>query len=378
VKLRTWLLLCAPLLFAAAAHGAGYLVYVGTYTRGASKGIYAYRFDPQSGKVARLGLAAETPNPSFLIADPARRLVFAANESGNPGGTPGDTISAFSVDDKTGKLTFLNKVSSRGSGPCHMALDRTGRWLAAVNYNSGSVAVFPVVSGGRLGEAAAFVQHQGSSVDPRRQRGPHAHSAVFSADNRFLLVADLGLDKILVYRFDPAKGSIVPAEPGKTAPVAGPRHMVLHPNGRVLYVINEINATVTAYHFDKATGGLSDFQTISTEPADYTGAKSTAEIEVNRAGTVLYGSNRGDNTIAVFSIDKAKFTLATVERASTQGKTPRNFALDPSGRYLFAANQDGNSIVVFRVDAKTGRLSPAGETITDAPFPVCVLFVPEK
>jgi 6-phosphogluconolactonase len=384
VRLRTlWplaALLFAPLAPAVAASGAGELLYVGPYTNSTSKGIYAYRFDPKTAAIEALGVAAETPSPSFIIADPAGRFLFAVNEMGNPGGEPGNTVSAFAIDRATGKLTFLNKVSTRGSGPCHLALDHTGRWLAVANYNSGSVAVFPVGADGKLGEAAAFDQHKGSSVNPQRQRGPHAHCAVFSPDNRFLLVADLGLDEIVVYRFDAANGSIAANDPpfGKVPPGAGVRHLAFHPNGSVLYAVNEIAASVTAFHYDKANGALTEFQTVPAVPENYTGSKSGAEIAVNHAGTVLYASNRGDSAVAVFSIDPKKFTLTPVERVSTEGKTPRNFALDPSGRYLFAANQDSNTVVVFRVAAKTGKLTAAGKSITDAARPVCVLFVPAK
>jgi 6-phosphogluconolactonase len=359
-----------------AARGAEYLVYVGTYTNGAGKGIYSYRFDTGSGKITPLGVAVETPNPSYLIADAKHRFVYAANESGNRGGEPGNTVSAFAVDSKTGKLTLLNKISTRGGGPCHLALDHTGRWIVAANYNTGSTAVLPVASDGKLDEAAAFVQHEGSGTDPRRQRGPHAHCALFAPDNRFLMVADLGLDKVLVYAFDPAKGSIVAANSGAVAPGAGVRHLAFHPNGKVLYTINELGSTLTAFNYNAKTGALAEFQTVSSLPPGVTGQNSTAEVQVNRAGTVLYGSNRGHDSIAVFSIDPKKFTLSPIEDMPTQGRTPRFFTLDPTGQYLFAANQDGNNVVVFKVDAKTGKLTPTGQTITDAASPVCVLFVP--
>jgi 6-phosphogluconolactonase len=231
---------------------------------------------------------------------------------------------------------------------------------------------------GKVGEAVAVKQHEGSGPDARRQKGPHAHEAVFSPDNRFLLVADLGLDQVMVYRFDAAKGTITPNDPpsGKVAPGAGVRHLVFHPKGSVVYAINEMGSTVTAFRYDREKGTLTEFQTVTTLPQGFTGTSSTAEIGINRAGTVLYGSNRGHNSVAVFSIDPAKFTLTPAGHTSTQGKTPRHFTLDPTGKWLIAENQDGGGIVLFRVDQKTGQLTPEGQPLTDAPFPVCVVFVP--
>jgi 6-phosphogluconolactonase len=282
------------------------------------------------------------------------------------------------MDTKTGKLTFLNQVPSRGVWPCHLALDRTGRWLAVANYGSGSMAIMPVRTDGRLEEAAVVDQHGGSSVNRERQQGAHAHEVVFSPDNHFLLLADLGLDKIFVYRFDAYKGTVTPAEKpfAKVAPGAGVRHLAFHPNGKIVYAINEMGNTVTAFRYDPAKGALTDFQSISTLPQSFKGASTTAEVAVNAAGTILYGSNRGHDSIAIFSIDPEKFTLMAMDHALTLGKTPRHFALDPTGGYLLAANQDTNDIVVFRVHPTTGQLTPVGRPVTDSPMPVCILFVP--
>ena len=356
------------------ARGAGYLMYVGTSTvaPSTSKGIYAYRFEPGTGKLTPLGLAAETVSPGFLAVHPNHRFLYASNESG------GGTVSAFAIDAKTGKLIFLNKVSSRGAGPAHVAMDKSGRWLAVAYYGNGGVAVFPVEADGKLGEATGYDQQTGSSVNPDRQSGPHAHGSAFSPDNRFLAVADLGIDRVVVYRFDAAKGTIAVTDPpyGKVPPGAGSRHLAFHPNGKVLYAVDEIGALVTAFHFDPASGALADLQNVSTLPADYTGRKSAAEIAVNRAGTVLYVSNRGHNSIAVFDIDPAKFKLKLRETVSTQGEKPRHFTLGPDGKYLLAANEDSSSVVEFRVESGTGHLAPTGETVTDAPHPMCIVFVP--
>ncbi len=359
-----------------AASAADFLVFAGTYTRGTSKGIYAYRFDTASGKLKPLGLAAESLNPSFLIDDAHHRFVYAVNE----GGRGGNAVSGFSLDAKTGKLTFLNEMPSNGSGPCHLALDHTGRWLAVANYNNGTMALYPVHEDGRLGEAVAVEKHEGSSVNPGRQRGPHAHEVVFSPDNRFLLQSDLGLDKIFVYRFDAAKGTLTPNDPAfaEVPPGSGVRHMAFHPNGRVLYAIEEMGSNITAFHYDPAKGVLHAFQNISTLPENFKGQNSGAEIAVNRKGTVVYASNRGEDTIAVFNIDPVKMTLSAVDHSPVLGKTPRHFALDPTGQYLFAANQDSNDISMFKVQASTGQLQPASHVVTDLTAPVCVLFVPAK
>jgi 6-phosphogluconolactonase len=353
-----------------------YLVYIGTYTGKESKGIYAYRFVPKTGQLVSLGLVAETVNPSWLAVHPNQRFVYAANEIANYDGEKSGAVSAFAIDQRSGKLTFLNQVSSRGGDPCHAVVDETGKRLLVANYSGGNVAVIPVLEDGRLGEASAVVQHTGSSVNPDRQRAPHAHSIDPSPDNRFAISADLGLDQILVYRFDPAKGTLAANNPAfaKVIPGAGPRHLAFHPSGRFAYVINELQSTVSAFAYRTVRGALEELQTISTLPKDFSGENTTAEVQVHPAGKFLYGSNRGHDSIVVFAIDSGKGTLTPVEHVPTQGKTPRNFGIDPTGLYLFAANQNSGNIVVFRIDAKTGRLTPTGQVL-EVPIPVCVGFV---
>jgi len=273
-------------------------------------------------------------------------------------------------------LKLLNRVSSHGAGPCHVAVDQAGHWLYAANYNSGSMAAIPIREDGGLGEGGGSVQHAGSSANPQRQRGPHAHSANLAPDGRFLLAADLGLDQILVYRLDAGKGSFIPNDPpfAKVAPGSGPRHMAFSRDGRFAYAVNEMLATVTAFRYDAAGGRLEELQTVSMTAADYTGAKSGAEIAVHPNGRFLYASNRGDSTVAVFRVDEGKGTLTAVERTPTGGKTPRNFAIDPTGAWLLAANQDSGSVVPFRIDAGSGRLSASGKAI-EVISPVCIVFV---
>jgi 6-phosphogluconolactonase len=359
------------LLALGTAWAADPLVYVGTYTKGQSRGIYAFRFNSK-GKLTPLGVAAETLNPSFLVEHPNHKFLYAVNEGGGA-----NAVSAFAIDSATGKLKPLNQVPSGGNGPCHLAVDKTGRWLSVANYGSGHMAIIPIHADGMLGEAVQVEHHEGTSADRSRQSGPHAHCVLFSPDNRYLLLADLGLDKIFVYKFDPTSGHLTANDPafGSVAPGAGVRHLAFHPNGRVLYSINEMAKTVTAFHWDAGKGTLESFQSISTVPEGSKGG-STAEIAVNHAGTRVYGSNRGDDSIALFTVDPDKQTLSALDRTPTLGKTPRHFTLDPSGKFLLAANQDTGDIAVFQVHPNSGQLAPVGGLVKDAPFPVCILFVP--
>jgi len=375
--------LLAPLLLTHYARGAAksarpskYLVYVGTYTDKQSKGIYAYRFDPATAQSTSLGLAAEASNPSFLVVDSSRRLLYAVNEISEYEGHSSGGISAFTIAPATGKLTLLNEVSSGGAGPCHLALDKTGKYVLVANYEGGSLAVFPILKDGSLGKASAFVQHKGGSVNPQRQEGPHAHSVYLSPDNRFVLCADLGLDEVLIYRFDVGKGTLAPGNPAfaLVSSGAGPRHFAFHPNGKFGYVINELRSTLTAFSYDPATGALDAIQTISTLPQGFTGDNTAAEVEVHPSGKFLYASNRGRDSIALFGINPRKGTLTPLGDNPTLGKTPRNFAIDPTGSYLFAANQDSDSIVQFRIDTSTGRLTPTGQVL-EVSAPVCVTFL---
>ena len=369
-------------LYAAAADPASpkgkYFIYVGTYTEegSKSKGIYAYRFDPAAKEITAIGLVAETINPSFVALHPNHHFLYAVNEVGKYKGQSSGAVSAFAIDRVTGKLTLLNEVPSRGADPCYITLDKSGKHVLVANYTGGSVAVFPVLDDGRLGDASAFVQHQGHGTNPERQEGPHAHSIDLSSDNHFALVDDLGLDQVIAYRFDPAKGSLAPNEPAfaKVEAGAGPRHLAFHPNGKFAYVINEMHSTVTVFAYDSTGGALRSLQTISTLPPGFTGQNDDAEVQVHPSGKFLYASNRGHDSIAVFAIDPTKGTLTPVEDIPTRGQTPRSFEIDPTGSLLFAANQKSNNIVVFRIDAGTGRLTATGQVL-EVDSPVCVKFV---
>jgi 6-phosphogluconolactonase len=352
------------------------LVYVGTYTGAKSKGIYLFALDPHTGALTPRGLAAETVSPSFLALHPRGRFLYAANEVGSFAGKPGGAVSAFAIDAASGKLALLNQQSSGGGGPCHLVVDRAGRNVLVANYGGGSVAVLPVGKDGALGALSATMQHAGSSVNPQRQKEPHAHSINLDPANRFALAADLGLDKVLIYRFDPRKGTLQPNDPpfASLKPGAGPRHFAFHPKGRYAYVINELDSTITAFAYDKKRGVLDRLQSVSTLPTGFAQASYTAEVQVHPSGKFLYGSNRGHDSIAVFAIDSKTGKLRPVEQEPTQGKTPRNFGIDPSGSFLLAANQNSDTIVVFRIDPQSGALAPTGQTV-ETPVPVCVKFL---
>ena len=351
-------------------------VYVGTYTRGESEGIYLLDLDLKTGALTSRGLVARAENPSFLALHPDGGHLYAANEVSRFLGKRSGGVSAFRIDRKTGSLRFLNRQLTRGGAPCYIAVDGAGSNVLVANYGGGSVAVLPIRENGKLKKPSAFVQHVGSGPDPTRQEGPHAHSIRVDAANRFALAADLGLDKVQIYRYDPRNGALTANDPPHAAvsPGAGPRHLAFHPNGESVYLVNELDLTVTAFQYDGERGALSIIQTISTLPGDVEDGYSGADIHVHPTGRFLYASNRGHDTIAVFAIDSDSGRLTAVGYEPTRGRTPRNFAIDPTGRFLLVANQDSDSVAVFGIDQETGGLTPTGET-ANVPSPVCIRFV---
>ena len=358
---------------------AGVLVYFGTYTTGTtSKGVYVSRLDPASGTLTPPQLAAEATSPSFLAVHPTGSFLYAVNEVNTFAGQAGGSVSAFAIDRRTGLMKALNQQSSQGAGPAHLIVDREGRNVLVANYGGGSVAVLPLGKDGKLKSASAMVQHTGSSVNPQRQKEPHAHAIVLDPANRFAYVADLGLDRVLVYQFDGRNGLLTLNNPPSASvkPGAGPRHLSIHPTGRFAYVINEMNCTITAFNTDSDKGELREAQTISTLPARQAmqGGFSGAEIDVHPSGKFLYASNRGHDSIAVFAIDQNTGRLTYVENQPTQGSTPRGFGIDPDGRYLLVGNQRSNSVVVFRINPQSGKLTATGSK-TEVGAPVCVKFV---
>ncbi len=350
-------------------------VFVGTYTQSMghvqakARGIPVYRLDPSSGALAHSSTASGVVNPSYVALDPRRPVLYAVNEAEQ------GAVSAFSIDPDTAALTYLNQQSSHGAAPAHLSVDQKGRYVFVANYDSGSIAVLPIQEDGRLGSATDSVQHTGHSVNPERQRGPHAHYITPDPTNRFVLVADLGLDKIMIYRLDEAGGKLVPNDPPWTAmePGSGPRHIAFHPSGRYAYVIHELESSLVACTWDATRGALQPIQRVSTLPDGYTGTSWTAAVRVAPSGRFVYGSNRRHDSIAVFSIDPETGKLTFVDRTSTQGQTPRDFNIDPSGALLLAANQDSDTIVTFRIDQATGKLTPTGQ-VTEVMTPVCVEF----
>ncbi len=350
--------------------------YIGTYTGPKSQGIYIADFDPATGKLGTPELAAETRNPTFLALHPKQPWLYAVGEVSDFEGKRAGSVSAFRIEEQTGKLTLLNQQPSGGSGPCHLALDATGQCVLVANYGSGSVAALPVQSDGQLRSPSSMIQHEGSSVNRERQSSPHGHHITPSPDNAFALACDLGLDKILVYRLDCGQAVLKPGEPPfcTIPPGSGPRHLAFDPRGKFVYLINELSSTVTVLAYDSRKAALRELQTISTLPDDFHGRSTCAEIAVHPSGKYVYGSNRGHDSIAVFAADARTGHLSFVEHQSTQGKNPRHFALDPAGKWLLAENQDSNNIVLFRVDPKTGRLSPTGQTV-QVGSPVCIVFV---
>jgi 6-phosphogluconolactonase len=354
-------------------------VYVGTYTQGKSEGIYRFELDLASGKASKAVLAVKTKDPSFLAIHPNHKFLYAVGEVDNfKGQKNAGAVSAFSLDPKTGDLKLLNQQSSKGAAPCHIVLDKAGKYALVANYTGGSAAVMPIGEDGKLGSFSCFVQHTGSSKDKTRQKEPHAHSINLDAANRFAFVADLGLDKVVIYRFDPTMGTLEKNDPpfAQVAPTSGPRHFAFHPSGKFAYVINEMKNTVTAFSYDPETGALKTIQTVPTLPKSSKGNSWTAEVVVHPSGKFLYGSNRGHNSLAVFAIDPATGKLTPRGHQAENIKTPRNFAIDPTGTYLLSANQDSGSVIVFRINRETGALTPTG-TVVDVPFPVCVRMMPK-
>ena len=378
------------------SHGGKYLLFVGTYTQengkdSGSKGIYSFDFDGSSGKVTPLGVAAETINPSFLAVAPGRKFLYAVNETHDYKGAASGGVTAFRIDPKAGKLTQLNEVASRGSDPCYISFDRSGKYALVANYTGGNVAVFPISTDGRVGEASSVVKDAGAlGPNKERQDTPHAHWIEVSARNRFAYVADLGLDRVLIYKFDATKGVLTPGEPAKAAsgggvsdtknafsatlaPGTGPRHIAFSKSADFMYVLGEVDSTVTVF----ANEGKETFrsvQKISALPAGFSGKNDAAEIAIHPSGKFLYTSNRGDDSIAVFTIDPASGKLTFTQRVPSGGKTPRNFALDPQGTHLLAANEESGNIVEFSIDQSSGKLTSIGE-IAKVPAPVCLAFM---
>lgn len=357
------------------------LIYVGTYTRSLphvaakSEGIYLIGLAPATGALSHVSKTVGVDNPSFLALHPNKRYLYAVNEVGDYQDRASGAVSAFAINEETGALTFLNKQPTNGEAPCHLTVDATGQYVLCANYTGGSVSMHPIMADGSLGEISDFVQHKGSSVNPQRQQEPHAHSFTIDKNNHYAYACDLGKDQVLIYELDLDKGKLIPNEPayGSSHKGAGPRHFAFHPNGKIAYVINELDSTITVFRYTDVTGGLDAIQTISTLPSGFEGRSHCADIHVHPTGKFVYGSNRGHDSIAVFSVDQTSGKLKATGHMATGGNVPRNFAIDPSGSFLLAANQNSDNVVVFRINIATGQLTPTGYELT-VPTPVCLRF----
>ena len=350
-----------------------FVLYVGTYTSGKSEGIYGYHMDG-TGALTRF-TSIMSVNPSFLTVDRSKRFLYAVNEVSDYLGKPSGAASAYKIDPVTHNLRLLNEQATQGADPCYLSVDSRKRTLLVANYTGGSVSVFPVRSDGTLGMVAQVQQDEGSGPK-EQQKGPHAHCVIFDAFERHALVADLGIDKVMIYRFDRTTGRLSPAKQpfAELKPGAGPRHLSFHPSGKFLYVINELDSTMTAFGYNEREGTLTMIETVSTLPSDFSGISYCADVHVSSSGKFLYGSNRGHNSIVVFAIDQLTGKLTLVEHVSTEGNWPRNFTIDPSGGFLLVANQRSDNVVVFSLNANTGRLKPTGVN-EQIPSPVCLKFL---
>jgi 6-phosphogluconolactonase len=356
------------------------LLYVGTYKKqdpnfpeNTKKGIYTYLLDPATGHLTYHSEVNDIDNPSFLAIDSQQRYLYAVDENYLEEEC---WVQAYTIDPESGNLGYLNRQPSLGSSPCYVTIDQTDQFAFVANYSSGNVSMLPIDENGLLEPVSDTHQHNGSSINPQRQEGPHAHCAVLDPKNRFLFVADLGIDKIMSYRLDNENEQLIPNDPPyfELAPGSGPRHIKFHPNGQFVYVINELDSTITALTYNDTQGTFSFIETVSTLPQGYQGESYCAEICIAPSGKFLYGSNRGHDSLAIFSIVEATGRLTAVSHQATLGKTPRNFAIDPSGAFLLVANQDSNNIVTFRMDHNTGLLEFVAEE-TKVTKPVCLRMI---
>lgn len=363
-------------------------VFIGTYTepilssageilRVRGEGIYVYKMDSRSGTMELNHIVPVGPNPSFLTFDSYNQFLYVVNEVQEYEGAETGAVSAFSLDQSTGEIKFLNRQPTHGTDPCFLVVDKTEKFVLVANYSSGSVCVLPIQTDGSLGKATDVIQHHGSGIHPTRQDNPHAHGVTFDLTGQYVFVPDLGIDKLMVYRFDSEHGKLTPHdEPWlATPPGAGPRQFVFHPDGTHAYLINELNSTITVCQFNPEKGNLKITQTISALPENFAGENTSAELQISPNGQFLYASNRGHNSIAVYAVDQMNGTLSLIGHEETRGETPRHFMIDAEGKFLLAANQDSDNIVVFDMDPASGEIK-ARNYIFSLPAPVCIKILP--
>jgi 6-phosphogluconolactonase len=352
--------------------------YIGTYTDGDAKGIYLYKMNTESGKVDFVSVTENIDNPSYLAIDEQNKFLYAANEVADFDETKNGSVSAFKIMPGTNELKLINKVSSGGAHPCYVSVNDNGNFVIAANYTGGSVCLLPVKSNGGLAAASDIAQHTGSSINEKRQAAPHAHSAYFDPQQKFVYAVDLGIDKVNIYKFDHENGKLLKNDPAffKAEPGSGPRHMAFHPNAKFAYLISELNNKIIALSIDRVNGGLTKIEEYSALPKDFEGTSYCADIHIHPNGKFLYGSNRGDNSIVIFEIDVESGKLNLVGHELTQGDWPRNFVIDPSGKFLLWANQKSNDVKIFKINLSTGELIFTNQTIS-VPSPACVKFLNE-
>jgi 6-phosphogluconolactonase len=351
------------------------LVFVTAFAPGERGGIHAYAFSTKDGRLTPLRRTADTANPFFLALSPDRKYLYT-NHAKQFGGKENEQVAAYAIVGRTGELKLLNRQSSEGTATCYLDVDKTGKAVLVANYSSGSVAALPIKADGSLGEPASVIRHKGASVDPRRQKEPHAHCIVVSPDNRYALAVDLGTDQIFCYQLDPTAAKLTPNQPpfARSPAGAGPRHLTLHPNGKHVYVINELRNSVTVFDYAADSGTLSEKQTISTLPGDFKGVSHCADVKVTPDGRYLYGTNRGHDSIAAYRIgDDGRLSVVAIE--PSLGKGPQNLAITPDGQWLLCANMPGNNVAVFGIDPRSGRLKSAGEPVKQ-PSPSCIMLLP--
>jgi 6-phosphogluconolactonase len=351
------------------------LVFVSAFATGDKGAIHAYRLDLKTGGLKEVHRTTGVQNPFFLALSPDHKFLYSIHAK-EFGGKEHEQVAAYALAGHTGKMRLLGRQSARGSAACYLDVDATGKTVLVANYSTGSVAALPVHKDGSLGKAASFIQHTGSSVDPARQKGPHAHCIVACPDNKFAYAADLGLDQVLCYRLDAAKAKLTPARPpfARSPRGAGPRHLTFHPNGKHVYVINELANSVTLFDYDGKSGALTRKQTISTLPKDFTGKSYCADLKITPDGRFLYGTNRGHDSVAAYRIG-ANGRLSLIGIEPSLGKGPQNLAITPDGKLLLCANMPGNNVAVFRIEEKSGGLKPAGKPVS-VTSPSCIRLLP--
>lgn len=350
------------------------LVFISAFAKGDEGAIYAYELDPETGKLNEIERTSDVEHPFFLAVSPDNQYLYSIHAPGKFSGKDNEFVSAFKLEGRTGKMKLLNRQSSQGTASCYLDIDKSGKSVVVANYTTGSIASLPVNEDGSLREAATFVQHTGSSVNPKRQKEPHAHCSVISPDQKYVYAADLGLDKIMAYQLDAETATLTPnTQPFvRTVPGAGPRHLTFHPNGKQLYVINELKNSITEFDYDPKTGTLIEQETLSTLPEDFAGTSYCADLKITPDGKFLYGTNRGHHSLAAYRIEDDG-ELKLLEIKPSLGDGPQNLAITADGKFLICANMPGNNVVVFRIDQETGKLTSAGDPVS-IPSPSCIMI----